>query len=89
MLNLLIASALIFLFLSGIFGLFLAKKYVRKISCLSIAYSSFLALIIILSAKNQNIKEVTSIMITILIVFAINLLIGIILAKNISDLSKK
>ncbi len=89
MVNFIIYGSLIFLFLSGIFGLFLAKKYVRKISCLSISYSSFLVLVIILSQKNQNMKEMVSIMITVLVVFAINLMIGIVLAKNIADLSGK
>jgi hypothetical protein len=78
---------LIFLCLASLGGLLFFEEYIRKISCLSIAYSSFLILIILLALKNSLVNEVLMIATSILIVFAINLLIGIGIAKNIAESS--
>ena len=82
---LLIYGLLIFLCLAGLCGLFFFQEYIRKISCLSVAYSSFLILITLLSLKNVRLNEVLVIMVSILTIFSVNLLIGIGIARNIAE----
>ncbi len=81
---LIICALLILSCLIGFLGLFLFQEYVRKISCLSVSYSSFLILMVALSLGNENMNEVLVIMVSILAVFAVNLLIGIGIARNIA-----
>ncbi len=85
MANLLIYSSLIFLCLAGLCGLFLCREYIRKISCLSISYSSFLILVTVIALKNTHLNEILVIMVSILAVFSVNLLIGIGIIKNIAE----
>jgi hypothetical protein len=82
---LLICGLLIFLCLIGLCGLLFFQEYVRKISCLSVAYSSFLILITLLALKNVRLNEVLVIMVSILAIFSVNLLIGIGIARNIAQ----
>jgi len=82
---LLIDGLLIFLCLAGLCGLFFFQEYIRKISCLSISYSSFLILVTILALKSERLNEVLVIMVSILAIFSVNLLIGIGIARNIAD----
>lgn len=79
-----ICALLILSCLIGLLGLFLFQEYVRKISCLSVSYSSFLILIVALSLGNEKMNEVLVIMVSILAVFAVNLLIGIGIARNVA-----
>ena len=79
-----ICALLILACLAGILGLFSFQEYIRKISCLSVSYSSFLILMMILSLKNEKMNEVLIIMVSILAIFAVNLLIGIGIARNIA-----
>ena len=79
-----ICALLILACLAGITGLFLFGEYIRKISCLSVSYTSFLVLIVMLSLKNDRMNETLIIMVSILAIFAVNLLIGIGIAKNIA-----
>jgi hypothetical protein len=81
----LIYGLLIFLCLAGLLGLFFFQEYLRKISCLSVAYSSFLILITLLSLKSAKLNEVLVIMVSILAIFSVNLLIGIGIVKNIAE----
>jgi hypothetical protein len=81
----LIYGLLIFLCLAGLCGLFFLQEYVRKISCLSVSYSSFLVLVILLSLTNPRLNEVLIIMVSILAIFSVNLLIGIGIARNIAE----
>jgi hypothetical protein len=81
---LIIYFLLVLAIISGLFGLFFYQEYVKKISCLAVAYSSFLALLVILSGKSSQANELILIMVTILIIFAINLLIGITIISNIN-----
>jgi hypothetical protein len=75
--------SLIFLVISGIFGLFFLSDKVKKISCLSISYSSFVAIMILLSLKNSEIlNNILTILVSIIIVFTANLLIGIAILKK-------
>lgn len=78
-------ASLIFVCLTGLIGLFFFQEYVKKISCLSVSYSSFSLLIILISLKNDRQNEILIIMVSILIIFAINLLIGIAIARRISE----
>lgn len=83
---LLIYGLLIFLCLAGLCGLFFFQEYIRKISCLSVSYSSFLILITLLALKNTRLNEVLVIMVSILAIFSVNLLIGIGIARNIAEI---
>jgi hypothetical protein len=76
-------ALLILLVLGGLFGIFFCQNYLRKISCLSVSYSSFVVLIALMASKSQILNEILSVMVSILVVFALNLLIGVAIAKNI------
>ncbi len=80
-----IYGLLIFLCLAGLCSLFFVKEYARKIACLSVSYSSFLVFIILLSLANAKLNEVLVIMVSTLAIFSVNLLIGIGIARNISE----
>lgn len=84
MANLVIFPLLIFLCLSGLSGLFFFNEYIKKISALSVSYSSFLILIVVLALKNIQLNEVLVIMVSVTAIFSVNLLIGIGIAKNIA-----
>jgi len=83
---LLIYGLLISLCLAGLCGLFFFQEYIRKISCLSVSYSSFLILITLLALKSARLNEVLVIMVSILAIFSVNLLIGIGIARNIAEI---
>jgi len=79
-----ISALLIFVIIAGVAGLFFCATYVRKICCLSISYSSFLLFMILVSFRNgDRLNTILTIMVSILIVFASNLFIGILMARNI------
>ena len=80
-----ICGLLIFLCLAGLCGLFFFEEYIRKISSLSVSYSSFLILIILLASRSGRLNDVLVVMVSILAIFSVNLLIGIGLAKNITQ----
>jgi hypothetical protein len=80
-----IHGLLIFLCLAGLCGLFFFQEYVRKISCLSVSYSSFLVLITLLALRSAKLNEVLVIMVSILAIFSVNLLVGIGIARNIAE----
>jgi hypothetical protein len=82
---LLIYGLLIFLCLVGLCGLFFFQEYIRKISCLSVSYSSFIILITVLALKNPRLNEILVIMVSILTIFSVNLLIGIGIARSIAE----
>ena len=73
----------------GVFGLFLAKEYIKKISSLSVAYTSFIIFVILFSSKNSNYNNILLILISVIIIFAINLLMGIGIANNISKVKER
>jgi hypothetical protein len=85
----LIYALLIFLVLAGLWGLFFFKDYIKKISCLSVSYSSFMVLITILSLKNLHFNQVLVVMVSILVIFSVNLLIGIGIARAITEAREK
>ncbi len=85
-LYLFICALLIITIILAVFGLFLCQKNTLKLFCLSIAYSSFLFFAIFLSFKNSDrLNVILPTMVSILIVFAINLFIGFRLAKNVQE----
>lgn len=67
----------------GVFGLFYLKDYFKKIAFLSVSYSSFVVLISYLARKNILLDEITTVILSIMILFSINILIGIGIAQNI------
>ena len=79
---------LIFLCLAGILNLFIFQNYIKRIFSLAVAYSSFVMLMLLLFLKNENLNEILMLMVSILMIFSVNLLIGIGIVKNISE-SKK
>jgi hypothetical protein len=68
----------------GLCGLFLFQEYIKKISCLSISYSSFLILVVLMASRSAYLNETLIIMVSILAIFSVNLLIGIGIARNIA-----
>jgi hypothetical protein len=84
-----IYGLLIFLGLAGLWGLFFFSEYIKKISCLSVSYSSFLVLITLISLKNYHLNQVLMVMVSILVVFSVNLLIGIGIASAIATTREK
>lgn len=58
----------------------------KKISCLSISYSSFVILIVLLSLKNSHLNEVLPVVVSVMIVFSVSLLMGIGIIKNIAKI---
>ena len=79
---------LIFLCLAGVLNLFIFQNYIKRIFSLAVAYSSFVMLMLLLFLKNENLNEILMLMVSILMIFSVNLLIGIGIVKNISE-SKK
>lgn len=82
---LLLSSLLILLIISGLFGLFLFKEYIKKISCLSVSYSGFIVFVTLISFENTKFNEILAIIVTILIIFIFNLLLGIGIARKVSQ----
>lgn len=78
-----IAALLIFLVILGVIGMFFCKNHVKKICSLAISYSGFLFFLALISFRNyEKFNSIVAIMISLLIIFAGNLFIGIILARN-------
>ncbi len=79
-----IIAFLILVMILGVFGMFFYQTTIKKICSLSISYSSFLVFIILLSYKNNDkLNAILTIMVSILIIFATNLLVAIGISKNI------
>jgi len=68
----LIHGLLICLCLVGFVNFFLSKR----ILSLAVSYGAFTALMILLFLKNENLNEMLGLMVSALLLFAINLLIG-------------
>jgi multisubunit Na+/H+ antiporter MnhG subunit len=73
----------------GLFGLFLFNDHLRKIACLSVAYSSLIILIIFLFKNSENSKELFAAVVTILIIFGVILAVGIGIISNAANLEEK
>lgn len=83
--NFLICALLTASCISGVCGLFLCENHNRKISSLSIAYASFLALIALLCVGEKTFFEITAIFINLTIIFAANLFVANRLIRNIGE----
>ncbi len=80
----LILILLILVIIAGFLGLFFYKQNIRKICCLSISYSSFLLYFIIISFQNSaQLNAILAVMVSVLIVFLANLLVGAKIAQNL------
>lgn len=83
---LLIIYALLILLCSiGLFGLFFCRNYMIKISYLSVSYISFVVFVTLISLKNEHLFDILSILVSVMVIFSINLLIAIGIAKNITQ----
>ena len=73
---------LILLCFLSLAALILSEDKIKKILCLSFIYSNFAILMIALAIKLNKQNEILRIIDSVLILFAINLLIGFAIAKN-------
>jgi len=76
---------LIFVCISGLSGLFLYKDYVKKISSLSVAYSSLIVLLLLIAYSNNLLEKTLTFFISLLLIFSINLMIALGIIKNIGE----
>ncbi|MBM3589873.1 MAG: hypothetical protein FJX30_00655 [Alphaproteobacteria bacterium] len=76
---------LIFICISGLSGLFLFKDYVKKISSLSVAYSSLIVLLLLIAYSNNLLEKTLTFFISLLLIFSINLMIALGIIKNIGE----
>lgn len=74
---------LILMCLIGVLGLFYFNDFIKKISYLAVSYSSFIILISFIAQKNIKLDEIMVVIISITIIFSINLLIGIGIIKQL------
>lgn len=77
-------------------GLFLFDGYVKKISALSVSYSSLVILLAIIVYNGSNnfvddamLKKILSFFISLLLIFSINLMIALGIIKNIGEIALK
>lgn len=74
--------------LAGMAGLFLFLDYRNKILSMSISYGSFLFLIILIALQSDKQSGILTIVVTIVVIFAINVLIAIgLMRKTGSEIS--
>jgi hypothetical protein len=76
---------LVFVCVCGLCGLFIFNDYVKKIASLSVAYSSLITLILIIAYENKILNDLLYFFISVLLIFSINLMIGIGIIKNIGE----
>ena len=72
----------------GLFGLFLYSDYLKKMSCLSVAFISLVVLFIILARNSYKANDLYVIIGTIIIIFSISLITGIGIISNIARLDE-
>lgn len=85
LLNILI-FLLIFSVVAGLLGMFLYKNYLKKISCLSVAYVSLILILVIFLKNSVESGQLSAVIFTMLILFSITLAIGIGIISNIDRL---
>jgi cytochrome bd-type quinol oxidase subunit 2 len=88
-----IQNIIVFLLLfSLVFGLcciFFYDNYLKKISCLSVAYTSLILIVIIFIKDSDKSNQIFAIIVTALILFSITLAIGIGIISNIARLKSQ
>jgi hypothetical protein len=79
---------LIFGIIAGLLGSFYCDNYLKKISCLSASYTNLIIMLTIFAQNSQKASELFSIITTLLILFSINLAVGICIISNIAKLKQ-
>ncbi|MFT5703465.1 MAG: putative membrane protein [Rickettsiales bacterium] len=80
---------LIFSSVAGLAGVFYCKNYLKKISCLSVAYINLIIIFIIFVKNSEKASELLGMVTTILILFSITIAVGIGIIANISKLDSQ
>lgn len=76
---------LIFVCICGLSGLFVYNDYVKKISSLSVSYSSLIVLLLLIAYSNNLLEKTLIFFISLLLIFSINLMIALGIIKNIGE----
>jgi len=79
-------SLLIFICLFGLSGLFIFNDYIKKISALSVSYSSLIVLLLLIANSNNILEKILTFFISLLLIFSINLMIVLGIIKNIGEI---
>jgi hypothetical protein len=82
-------SLLIIVCLLGLSGLFIFNDYIKKISALSVSYSSLIVLLLLISYSNNILEKILTFFISLLLIFSINLMIVLGIIKNIGEVDDK
>ena len=69
----------------GVSGLFLYQDYAKKVSSLSVAYSSLIVLLLLIAYSNNFLEKTLTFFISLLLIFSINLMTAIGIIKNIAE----
>jgi hypothetical protein len=77
---------LIFVCLLGLSGLFIFEDYIKKISALSVSYSSLIVLLLLIAYSNNILEKILTFFISLLLIFSINLMIVLGIIKNIGEI---
>jgi len=82
-------SLLIIVCLLGLSGLFIFNDYIKKISALSVSYSSLIVLLLLIAYSNNILEKTLTFFISLLLIFSINLMIVLGIIKNIGEIDDK
>lgn len=72
----------------GLFGLFFYSDYLKKMSCLSVAFISLILLFVIIAKNSYKANDLYVIIGTVIIIFSISLITGIGIISNIARLDE-
>lgn len=72
----------------GLLGLFFYSDYLKKMSCLSVAFISLIILFVIIARNSAKAKDLYIIIGAIIIIFSISLITGIGIISNIARLEE-
>jgi hypothetical protein len=75
--------------LLGLSGLFIFNDYIKKISALSVSYSSLIVLLLLIAYSNNILEKTLTFFISLLLIFSINLMIVLGIIKNIGEIDDK
>jgi hypothetical protein len=70
----------------GLSGLFIFEDYIKKISALSVSYSSLIVLLLLIAYSNNILEKILTFFISLLLIFSINLMIVLGIIKNIGEI---
>jgi len=66
--------------------LFIFNDYIKKISALSVSYSSLIVLLLLIANSNNILEKILTFFISLLLIFSINLMIVLGIIKNIGEI---